>query len=96
MTAVVKLSAASLSRNVDKLGSLNSQIAALVKQADAIKGELKGIGPGEYYGKVFKAVVSSHSTSRLDSGKVKSLLSPAQLVSCTVSSESMAVSLYDR
>lgn len=96
MSAVVKqLSAAALSRNVDKLGALNAQIALLAKQADAIKADLKAIGAGEYFGKSFKAVVSDRETPRLDSAKVKALLSPAQIVSCTAVSKSVAVSLYD-
>ena len=96
MTAVVKsISAAALARNVDKLGALNAQIAALVEQADGIKADLKAIGVGEYYGKTFKAVVSKRESSRLEAAKVKALLSPAQLIACTVASTSTAVSLYD-
>lgn len=96
MPATVKsFSAASLARSVDKLGALNAQIALLSKQADAIKSDLKSIGAGEYMGKSFRAVVSERETSRLDAAKVKAALSPAQIVSCTAVSKSLAVSLYD-
>ena len=95
MGAVKQLSVAALARNVDKLGALNAQIAALTKQADAIKADLKAIGVGEYYGKTFKAVVTNRDASRLDAAKVKALLSPAQIVACTSVSKSTSVSLYD-
>ena len=96
MTATVKsLSAAALARNIDKLGALNAQIAALSKQAEAIKDDIKVLGAGEYYGKTFKAVVTATTASRLDTAKVKATLTAAQLAKCMVESKRTAVSLYD-
>lgn len=93
--AVRSLSAAALARNIDKLGALNAEIARLSKEADAIKLALKALGKGEYPGKVFKAVVSDRTACRLDSAKVKALLSATDLMKVTSVTSSLAVSLYD-
>lgn len=84
-----------ITKNVDKLGALNAKIAALQAEAELIKTGLRAIGAGEYYGKTFKAVVTERESSRLDTKKVKALLSPAQIVECMAVSKSLAVSLYD-
>lgn len=95
LAAVRSLSAAALVRNIDKLGALNAEIARLSKEADGIKSMLKDLGKGEYTGKTFKAVVSEREACRLDSAKVKALLSATDLMKVTSVSKSLAVSLYD-
>lgn len=96
MSAVIKLSDRALRDNVDKLGELNAQIKALAKQADAIKDKLVASGYSEIEGKLFRAVISVRSSSRLDSKMVKAFLSPEQIELASKVSESVAVSLYDR
>lgn len=95
MSAVVKISDAALSRNVDALGALNAELAALKKKADAIKDKLVASGYGEIYGKAFKAVIVPKVSVRLDSKLVKAKLSAADIAACSKSSESISVSLYD-
>jgi hypothetical protein len=96
MSAVIKLSDRALRDNVDKLGELNAQIKALAKQADAIKDKLVASGYSEIEGKLFRAVISVRSSSRLDSKMVKAFLSAEQIELASKVSESVAVSLYDR
>ena len=96
MSAVIKLSDRALRDNVDKLGELNAQIKALSKQADAIKYKLVASGYSEIEGKLFRAVISVRSSSRLDSKMVKAFLSAEQIELASKVSESVAVSLYDR
>ena len=81
--------------SVDQLGSLNAQIAALSKQADAIKSQLRKSGAGEYRGSLFRAVVSERSASRIDSDKVRNLLSEEQLAEVISEVRSTSVSLFD-
>ncbi len=95
MSAVISLSVRSLTKAVDQLGSLNAQISVLAKQADAIKATLKASGYDEIKGKVFRAVISTKTTARLDSKLVKGVLTPRQIDDCTVESTSTSISLYD-
>jgi regulator of replication initiation timing len=80
---------------VDQLGALNAQISALNQQAEAIKKILRDSGAGEYRGEVFRAVVSERSASRIDSDKVRNLLSEEQLAEVISEVRSTSVSLYD-
>lgn len=82
-------------QDIDKLAALNSEIAALVTKADAIKAKLKEAGLGTYIGKTHKAVVSESETERLDTATVRKLLAPAAIELATRRSHSVRVSLYD-
>ena len=95
MSAVVKLSDAALSANVDRLGVLNAEIADLKKKADAIKDKLIASGESEVFGKAYKAVIVAKSSVKLDSKKAKALLSAKQIADCSKLIDSISVSLYD-
>ena len=84
-----------LVRMVDELGSLNAQISVLTKQADALKKTLKESGQDEIIGSVFRAVITTRTTARLDTKLVRELLEPAQIDYCTTESTSTSISLYD-
>lgn len=84
-----------LVRMVDELGSLNAQIHALTKQADAIKKTLKESGFEEVFGNVFRAVITTKTTARLDTKLVREYLTPAETDYCTVESTVQSISLYD-
>lgn len=98
MSAVLSVSPISvrrLSNKVDKLGEINAQISRLQEDADDIKLFLKDLGMAEVYGKLFRAVISTSETTRLDTVKVKGMLSPAQITLASVTSKSTRISLYD-
>lgn len=95
MNAVVKISDRALAANVDKLGDINAQIAALKKAADAIKDKLIASGYAEIEGKSFKAVIVPKSSVRLDQKIVKGFLSIDQIAAASKISNSVSVSLYD-
>jgi len=95
VTAYTNISIRRLSKMVDELGMLNAQISALTKKADAIKATLKETNHDEIYGSVFRAVISTRTTARLDTKEVRKLLTPKQVDFCTVDSTSTSISLYD-
>ena len=95
MSAVVKFSAAALSKKVDALGALNAEIAALKKKADKLKDDLIAAGEPEILGKSFKAVVVLKSSVRLDPKIARGFLSPAEIAAASKVSESVSVSLFD-
>jgi hypothetical protein len=95
MSAVVKLSDRALADNVDKLGALNADLAALNKKIREIKDKLIASGYGEIEGKSYRAVISIKESVRLDPKVVRSLLSPAEVAMASKVSESVSVSLYD-
>ena len=80
---------------VDQLGALNAQISALSEQAEAIKKILRDSGAGEYRGEVFRADVSERSSSRIDSAKVRKILTDEQLAEVVSEVRSTSVSLFD-
>ncbi len=92
---VTKISDAALSANVDKLGALNAEVAALKKKVDAIKDKLLASGYGEICGKSYKAVISVKDGVKLNSKLVKAKLSPADIAACSLPFKSTTVTLYD-
>jgi type II secretory pathway component PulM len=84
-----------LQKNVDELGALNAQISALTRKADAIKSALKESGYDEILGQSYRAVVSTRTSARLDSAKVRKLLTETEIEQCTTESVSVSLSLYD-
>lgn len=84
-----------LVRMVDELGAINAQISKLQKNADALKKTLKESGADEIIGTLFRAVITTKTTARLDTKFVRELLSPAQQDYCTTESTSTNISLYD-
>ena len=95
MSAVIQLSERALAANVDKLGAINAQLAALNAKAREIKDKLIASGFGEIEGKQYRAVISVKESVRLDSKLVKAKLSPIDLAACMKAVESVSVSLYD-
>ena len=85
-----------LAAQVDKLGSLNAQIAELESRAELIKADLKSTGLDTIEGTLFKCAISTVKRATLNSGRVKSLLTPAQITACTDISESVRLIVYDR
>ena len=61
---------------VDQLGNINSQIAALEKQAKAIKEELIGNGVENVEGAVYVAKIVTQYRETLDMAAVRANLSP--------------------
>ncbi len=95
MSAVLaNLSARRLTKQVDELGMLNAQISRLQQQADAIKKTLKESGYEEILGTTFRAVISTSTSSRLDSELVRAA-DPDLADLCTYESTSTRISLYD-
>ena len=86
---------AKLGAKVDQLGVLNAAISKLQAEAEAIKGTLKASGFDEVAGMSYRAVIVAKDSCRLDNKKVKALLSPMEIISCTVVSRSTSVCLYD-
>jgi hypothetical protein len=85
-----------LAAQVDTLGALNAQIAELQGQAELIKAELKSTGLDTIEGVIFKCVIAVVEQARLDSSKVKALLTPAQIAACTRVTESVRLTVFDR
>lgn len=79
---------------VDQLGVLNAQIAALSKEADAIKAALKASGNKEVSGRLYRAVISTSTRTTLDSEKVKAILTPQQIIDCSKTSSSTTLTVY--
>lgn len=60
--------------NVDRLGLLNSQIADLQREADAIKHHLKTYGKGVFEGDLFRAVVVEQERTTYDNDVLKAVV----------------------
>jgi hypothetical protein len=92
---VIKISDVALAANVDKLGGVNAEIAALKKKADAIKDKLLASGYSEICGKSYKAVISVKDGVKLNTALVKAKLSAADILDCSKPYSSTTVNLYD-
>ena len=53
-------------QDLDKLGMINDQIAALQEQADAIKAKFKGAGANKYESALYTATVSDVTRNTVD------------------------------
>ena len=93
---VVKMSAAKQARLVDELGGLKAQIAALQDQFDKKVQVFKDFGAGDYTGVLFRLNVNDAETTRLDTAKVKSFLTPAQIALASKTTTSTVARLYAR
>lgn len=72
---------------VDRLGKLKAKIANLCEEEKAIKDELILTRLPEIEGTLFRATISTHERTSLDSEMVKMFLTPSQLLQCTKVSE---------
>lgn len=68
---------------VDKLGELKAQIATLCSEERAIKELLIDTRLPCVDGDLFRASISTHERTSLDSELVKMFLTPAQLLQCS-------------
>lgn len=84
-----------LCESVDQLGQINAQISALTAQANKIKKAIKESGYDEVAGHLFRAVITTKTTARLDTALVRKILSPVEIDECTVESTTTSISLYD-
>lgn len=78
---------------VDDLGFLKAQIAELQNQEDALKAKLAASGLRYVDGDFYSASITTRETTRLDSKKVRGLLSPAQIIACSYTTSSLVVSV---
>ena len=78
---------------VDDLGFLKAQIADLEKQETVLKAKLAASGLKAIDGLFYSATVSTRDTVRLESDKVRSLLTPAQIIACSKTTSSVVVSV---
>lgn len=78
---------------VDDLGFLKAQIADLEKQETVLKAKLAASGLKEIDGLFYSATVTTRDTVRLESDKVRSLLTPAQIIACSKTTSSIVVSV---
>jgi hypothetical protein len=90
---IASLSKLKQTRIVDELGTLKAQIASLQDQYDQKVAVFKQLGVGEYSGKAYKLNVYEASRTTLDNKLVKSLLTPAQINTCSVFSISLVAKL---
>lgn len=85
-----------LSKTVDDLGAIRSMIAELTSREAKLKQVLIDSGLPEIDGGVFRATVSHHQRSFLDSGLVKLILSAEQIKFCTKASDVTTVKVTSR
>lgn len=68
---------------VDRLGELKAQIATLCNEEKSIKEQLIDTRLPAIDGELFRASISTHERTSLDSELVKMFLTPAQILQCT-------------
>lgn len=85
-----------LAQKVDELGALKAAIADLVDREKALKAEIAASGYAEIDGALFRATVSLSETTRLESDKVRAILSPAQIAACSKTTEVTTVRVAAR
>lgn len=78
---------------VDDLGFLKAQIADLEKQETVLKAKLAASGLRYVDGDFYSASITTRESTRLDSEKVRGLLSPAQIIACSYTTSSLVVSV---
>jgi len=86
-----------LNEMVDALGKLKAKIATLTEQERDLKTKLTASGLKDITGKLFECSISYDiETIRLDTDKVKALLTPAQIIAVTKTTKSTRVSINAR
>ena len=81
---------------VDELGSLKAAIAELTDKERDLKTLIASSGYAEIDGDLFRATVSLSETTRLESEKVRAILSPAQIAACSKTTEITTVRVAAR
>ena len=87
---------AELQKAVDDLGQIKAAIADLTDQERDLKTFIAASGYAELNGELFRATVSLVESVRLDSEKVRALLSPAQIAAVSKVTESTMVRVTSR
>lgn len=77
------LTAEILAVKADQLGLLNAQLAALEREAEALKKELKASGLSNIPGSLYKVTIATFQRTALDGTAVRSCLTPKQVEACT-------------
>lgn len=95
MTVVndASLTAEILAVKADQLGLLNAQLAALEREAEALKKELKASGLASIPGSLYKVTIATSQRTSLDSTAVRSYLTPEQVDACTRTSTVTAITV---
>ena len=81
---------------VDELGALKAAIAELTEKERDLKTVIAGSGYAEIDGDLFRATVSLSERTTLETEKVKALLSEAQILACSKTTEVTTVRVAAR
>ena len=82
--------------NIDLLGALLAEIAALDKRSAEIKAQLRELGDGAYEGGLFRATVSTSTRETLDMAAVREHLSHQFIAAHTKVTEVTIVKVTSR
>ncbi len=93
--AQTSLSQARIRRAIERAAYLQHHINRSLAELDGIKASFKAQGDGEYLGTGHRLTVTTSVVTRLDTSLVKSVLTPAQIVACTATSEVTRVLLKE-
>lgn len=81
---------------IDRALELETLLAPLAAELDAIKAAVKAEGAGLYAGRLAEIEVSTAETVTLDTKKVKALLTPAQITACSREGTRTTVKVRER
>lgn len=90
----VALTQRQVSRTIEKLAALKANIASLEAEEKELCELLKLQGPGTYTSANYKFLVADVITTKIDSKKAQSFLTPAQIIECSYTSHSVTGRLY--
>lgn len=86
MLNVKPIAPARLRKQIERFAELKAAARAIEDELDELKEIFTDLGDGTYEGKVHKVIVTTSEVARLDNKLVKSVLTPAEIVACTVTS----------
>lgn len=90
---VAGVTAAIVQDPVDRLGALLAKIAPDVEEIGKLKAQIKGRGIGKHEGALFTATVINSTKKTWIADKVKSYLTPQQLVHARKESPSISIEI---
>ena len=90
----VALTARQISKTIEKLAALKANIASLEAEEKELCDLLKLQGPGVYNSTNYKFLVADVVSTKIDTKKAQSFLTPAQIIECTYTSHSITGRLY--
>lgn len=89
--AITNLSQARTRRLIERAAYLQHHINRSQEELDTIKDQFKAFGDGQYDGSAHRITVTTSTTTRLDAKLVRGCLTPAEIIDCSVSSDSTRV-----